>query len=103
MTVNRTRQKRKVYVDTLYLDDCTLKEVAKIIQDTIDEVGEDATIYMYEGDDYNSTKIKVAKYVDETDQEMRSRIKVEEMREEANAKREYEEFLKLQKKFGESK
>jgi hypothetical protein len=79
------------------IDEVSLKKVLQVIQDAINEYGEDATLDI-SGDEVE-IEILVARL--ETDEEYERRQQVEQQYSELRAKQERAEYERLKAKFGE--
>lgn len=103
MAVNRERKMINTEQESVYIDGCSLKQMAEKIAELISAYGEDATVdyqsYQYEEGKY----LAVFKYVPETDAQMTSRIANEEEWDLARKDHDRREYERLQQIYGEKK
>lgn len=103
MAVYRERQMINTEQESVYIDGCSLKQMAEKFAELISAYGEDATV------DYQSYQYEEGKYlavfnmVPETDAKMAYRIAQEEQWELARQLRDRAEYERLQQIYGEKK
>ena len=100
--VNRERKLVTKHVDDFSFEYSTIGSLKKTLTRACKEYGNDATIESYYMHYDENKYFGIYAKVPETDEEMKTRIDNEEKYEQLADARDYEEFNRLQKKFGGS-